>query len=146
MLDQVPTPVLNLIRSAFPSSLGRVPTLLQALVDSLIIRHTGKTLEEPGFSNEVKAIAIKIKEASELAEGSSNSFPVELPFLDAEGLEKQVCMRLRTASARNLMEARAPFFPVSKSNFGKDVLAWYTSLLSAYSGFNTSDVNDVVAF
>lgn len=95
VLGQVPTPVLNLIRSAFPSSLGRVPTLLKALTDSLVIRHTDKALDsmdsiESGFSDEVKTLARMIVDACKEAEDFSNSFPVELPFLDAEGLEKQV--------------------------------------------------------
>jgi len=93
-IDQVPTPVLNLIKSAFPSSLGRVPNLLEALTGSLIIRHRASVLELNGMdaiSLEVKRVALSIKNASKEAEGSSNSFPVELPFLDAAGLEKQVC-------------------------------------------------------
>eukprot|EP00752_Nemacystus_decipiens_P018566 g16645.t1 len=103
----VPTPVLNLIRSAFPSSLGRVPNLLDALLGSLIVRHRETVLDSNGgvdsnlFSLEVKRLASSIKNASKTAEKSSNSFPVELPFLDAEGLEKQVTKEIVTLLEAN---------------------------------------------
>lgn len=117
MPDQVPTPVLNLIKSAFPSSLGRVPNLLEALMGSLVIRHTANVLDPNRFayrfSLEVKRLASSIKNASKEAEASSNSFPVELPFLDAEGLEKQVlCVSFKPrpssvfALCRNRISAR----------------------------------------
>lgn len=89
--------MMNFIKSAFPSSLGRVPTLLKALTDSLVIRHTGKRLddslaENDGFLDEVRTLADNIAKACRVAEKFSNNFPVELPFLDTEGLRKQVCV------------------------------------------------------
>eukprot|EP00903_Cladosiphon_okamuranus_P009929 g9426.t1 len=101
----VPTPVVNLIKSAFPSSLGRVPNLLEAVMGSLIIRHSvGELVDELAatrFSLEVKQLASFIKNASNEAEETSNSFPVELPFLDAQGLEKQVTKEIVTLLVAN---------------------------------------------
>ncbi|CAM9439312.1 unnamed protein product [Ectocarpus fasciculatus] len=109
----VPTPVINLLKSAFPSSLGRVPTLLKALLGSLIIKHTQEARKLVKSKEDlvdlvrpdVITVAKVIFAASMKAEEKNNSFPVELPFLDAAGVERQV-----NANMNRLMIANTGHF------------------------------------
>ncbi|CAM9461459.1 unnamed protein product, partial [Ectocarpus fasciculatus] len=106
----VPTPVINLLKSAFPSSLGRVPTLLKALLDSLVIKHTDlvrRYRRSETLVNRVRLDVILVAQtvvaASKKAEENENhnSVPVELSFLDAAEVEKQVNANLTRLKSTN---------------------------------------------